>query len=95
MLTQLFSIADRFRSPVGRRRHFYWSLCAEERNQRTVTTSSKFKVRRFWRGAMRPPAPVRSGAARGWVRRTAVSMPSRRSRDQPRQAAAVLMTTRR
>jgi len=28
MLTQLFSIADRFRSPVGR---FYWSFCAGER----------------------------------------------------------------
>ena len=32
-----------------------------------VTTSGKFKVRRFWRGVMRPPAPVRSGAARGRV----------------------------
>jgi len=32
-----------------------------------VTTSSKFKVRKFWRGAMRPLAPARSGDARGRV----------------------------
>ena len=33
-----------------------------------VTTSSKFKARKFWRGVMRPLAPVRSGGARGRVR---------------------------
>ena len=29
------------------------------------TTSSKFKARKFWRGGMRPLAPVRSGPPRG------------------------------
>ena len=35
--------------------------------RRGVTTSSKFKARKFWRGVMRPLAPVRSGRARGRV----------------------------
>ena len=30
-----------------------------------VTTSSKFKARKFWRGAMRPLAPVQSGGKKG------------------------------
>ena len=55
-----------------------------------VTTSSKFKARKFWRGVMRPLAPARSGDARGRVRSAVVSMSSRRSQDQPRHAAAVL-----
>ena len=48
----------------------------------------------FGGGVMRPPAPVRSGACQGAVGRARVSMSSRRSQDQPRQAAAVLKTTR-
>ena len=55
-----------------------------------VTTSSKFKARKFWRGVMRPLAPARSGDARGRVRSAVVSMSSRRSQDQPRHDAAVL-----
>ena len=55
-----------------------------------VTTSSKFKARKFWRGVMRPLAPARSGDARGRVRGAVVSMSSRRSQDQPRHDAAVL-----
>ena len=31
----------------------------------SITTGSKFKVRKFWREVMRPPAPVQSGGARG------------------------------
>ena len=33
-----------------------------------VTTSSKFKAQKFWRGVMRPLAPARSGNARGRAR---------------------------
>jgi hypothetical protein len=32
-----------------------------------VTTSSKVKARKFWRGALRPPAVAPSGGARGRV----------------------------
>jgi hypothetical protein len=46
-------------------------------------TTSKFEGRKFWRGVMRPPAPARSGAARGRVRVwCGLDMSASRSQDQ-------------
>ena len=57
MLTQLFSIADRFGTSV--------LLISLRRG------TNKFKVREFWRGGMRPPAPVRASLAGGRLARSA------------------------
>ena len=39
-----------------------------------VTTSSKFKAQKFWRGGMRPPAPVQLGGARGALARSSAAI---------------------